>query len=96
MKIVGIGFVAVLTLFCALSASGKEAQLPDSAIIKILIDDSISSYPGNCPCPYNSAKNGSRCGKRSAYSRPSGYAPLCFKEDVSKEMVEEYRSRVKT
>lgn len=96
MRKIGIGFVVVLALLCAFSASGKEAQLPDSAIIKILIDDSISSYPGNCPCPYNSAKNGSRCGKRSAYSRPNGYAPLCFKEDVSKEMVEQYRSRIKT
>lgn len=96
MRKIGIGFVAVLALLCAFSASAKEAQLPDSAIIKILIDDSISSYPGNCPCPYNSAKNGSRCGKRSAYSRPNGYAPLCFKEDVSKEMVEQYRNRIKT
>lgn len=25
------------------------------------------SYPGNCACPYNHARNGSRCGGRSAY-----------------------------
>jgi hypothetical protein len=95
MKRIGIGFVAVLSLLCAFSVSGKDAKLPDSAIIKTLIDDSISSYPGNCPCPYNSARNGSRCGKRSAYNRAGGYAPLCFKEDVSKEMVEDYRRRLK-
>lgn len=96
MKRMGIGFIAVLALLGAFSVSGKDARLPDSAIIKILIDDSISSYPGNCPCPYNSARNGSRCGKRSAYNRPGGYAPLCFNEDVSKEMVEAYRRRVKS
>jgi hypothetical protein len=95
MKRIGIGFIAVLALLGAFSVSGKDARLPDSAIIKTLIDDSISSYPGNCPCPYNSARNGSRCGKRSAYTRPGGYAPLCFKEDVSKDMVEEYRRRLK-
>ena len=45
MKRIGIGFIAILTLLGAFSASGKDARLPDSAIIKILIDDSISSYP---------------------------------------------------
>lgn len=95
MKKTGIVLIALLALFCAFSLAAKEADLTDDAIIQLLIDDSIASYSGNCPCPYNAARNGSRCGKRSAYNRPGGAAPLCFKEDVSKAMVQAYRARMK-
>lgn len=57
---------------------------------KILIRESIDSYPGSCPCPYNRASNGSACGRRSAYSREGGYGPLCYARDVTLEMVEAY------
>ena len=75
---------------------GKKPQkkAPSDAQIKqILIDESIAAYSGNCPCPYNTASNGSRCGRRSAYSREGGEAPLCYPKDVSKEMVQEYRDQ---
>ena len=67
------------------------ARLTDAQIRKILIAESIASYPGNCPCPYNTARNGSMCGGRSAYSRPGGAAPFCYPKDVTDEMVREYR-----
>lgn len=95
MKKTGIILIALLALFCTFSVAAKEADLTDAAIVQRLIDESISSYSGRCPCPYNSASNGSRCGKRSAYNRPGGAAPLCFKEDVTKAMVQEYRARMK-
>lgn len=95
MKKTGIILIALLALFCVFSLAAKEADLTDDAIIQLLIDNSIASYSGNCPCPYNAARNGSRCGKRSAYNRPGGAAPLCFKEDVSKAMVQAYRARMK-
>lgn len=69
----------------------KTARLSDGEIKKLLIAASIAEYDGNCPCPYSRARNGSRCGKRSAYSREGGAAPLCFPEDVSAEMVQRYR-----
>mgnify|MGYP006086426921 CR=1 FL=1 len=68
-------------------------RLSDEAIKKRIIAESITSYPGNCPCPYNTARNGSRCGRRSAYSRAGGYAPLCFPSDVSKGDVQSYRQQ---
>ena len=37
-----------------------------------IIQDSISQYPGKCPCPYSIMSNGKKCGKRSAYSKPGG------------------------
>jgi len=46
------------------------------------IDESIASYPGSCPCPYSRASNGSKCGKRSAWSKPGGYEPLCYESDI--------------
>ena len=69
-----------------------KKQNSDDTIRERIINESISSYPGNCPCPYNRASNGSRCGKRSAYSRPGGYEPLCYKSDVTDEMVRKYRN----
>lgn len=95
MRKTGITFIAMLALLCAFSVSAKDSKIPDSAIVQLLIDDSIASYSGNCPCPYNSMSNGRSCGKRSAYSKPGGYAPLCYKEDVTKAMIQEYRERIK-
>ena len=70
----------------------KQTQ-STQAIKQKIIQQSIDSYPGNCPCPYNTASNGSRCGKRSAYNRAGGYAPLCYPEDVSDRMVKEFKNR---
>jgi hypothetical protein len=69
------------------------AALSDSTIRQKIIQESIDSYPGNCPCPYNTDRAGHRCGGRSAYNRPGGYAPKCFASDVSAAEVTAYRSR---
>lgn len=86
----------VIVLICgssiAASATGKTVKVTDDQIKEAIIQESIASYPGNCPCPYNRAKNGSKCGKRSAYSKPGGYSPICYKYDVTKEMIEAYRA----
>jgi hypothetical protein len=95
MTKVGTSFIATLALLCAFNVLARDVSLTDAVIVQRIIEDSIAEYPGNCPCPYNTARNGSRCGKRSAYNRAGGYAPLCFKEDVSREMVQEYRDRSK-
>jgi hypothetical protein len=70
---------------------GGKKRISDAQIKKLLIEESIAAYDGNCPCPYSRARNGSRCGKRSAYSREGGAAPLCFSQDVTAEMVQAYR-----
>jgi len=56
-----------------------------------IIRQSIASYSGQCPCPYNVMRNGSSCGGRSAYSRPGGAAPLCYPRDVSEGEVQAWR-----
>ena len=86
----GLG-AALLALAVAGAATGSE--LSDGQIRKVLIAESRAEYDGNCPCPYDTDKAGRRCGKRSAYSRPGGAAPLCYDHDVTPEMIQAYRDR---
>lgn len=80
-------------LCLAFGVEAKQNSESTEVIKQKIIKQSIESYPGNCPCPYNSARNGSRCGKRSAYNRAGGYTPICYPEDVSDRMVKEYKVR---
>ena len=84
--------ILLLSLMLSFSALAKS-DLSDYQVKQLMIKDSISSYSGNCPCPYNLTSNGSRCGRRSAYSRPGGAEPLCYESDISKQMLDSYRRR---
>lgn len=75
-------------------AFAKGSQPSDEEIAKTLIAQSIAAYPGTCACPYQAARNGSACGRRSAYSKPNGYAPLCYRKDVTDEDIARYRGRL--
>jgi len=83
-------FIATCLLLIPFVASATEDL---GAIKRQMIQESISRYPGNCACPYQYASNGSSCGKRSAYNRPGGYAPLCFEPDISDEEAKRWQSR---
>ncbi|EOA4851904.1 hypothetical protein ACIUW4_003111 [Escherichia coli] len=77
---------------CLVSFSGYAAiGKSDAQIKKEIIKESIESYPGNCACPYNHARNGSRCGGRSAYSRNGGYDVVCYEGDVTDEMIRQWK-----
>lgn len=82
--------ILLLSLLVLPTQIYAKSSANDEAIKKKIIKESIADYPGNCPCPYNTAKNGSKCGKRSAYSRPGGYSPVCYASDVTKEMIKRY------
>jgi hypothetical protein len=75
----------------ALSASPAFAFQSDAQVKQQIIRQSIAAYPGPCPCPYSVMRNGRSCGGRSAYSRPGGYAPICYPADVSQAEVANYR-----
>jgi hypothetical protein len=75
----------------ATAASATETGVSDAAIRQMMIRDSLAAYPGPCPCPYNTMRNGKPCGGHSAYSKPGGRSPLCYPENVSQKMVEDYR-----
>jgi hypothetical protein len=82
-----------VTLLMAFSTLGFADTMTDSQVRQLMIKQSIASYPGNGPCPYNLASNGSKCGKRSAWSKPGGYAPLCYPGDITDDMVKSYRAQ---
>lgn len=84
----------LLVLFVLFLAAPVAAQqLSDAEIKDRIIAESIASYPGRCPCPYNLAKNGSQCGGRSAWSKPGGYSPICYPDEVTPAMVASWRAR---
>jgi hypothetical protein len=84
-------FLFILALV-ALDANSK-GNLSEEQIKKQIIQQSIASYSGSCPCPYSVARNGSSCGARSAYSKPGGYDPICYPRDITPSMVQDYRRR---
>lgn len=71
--------------------TSREIQVAREAIIR----QSIASYPGSCPCPYNVDRGGRRCGGRSAWSRPGGYSPICYDSDVSQSRLDSYFARLR-
>ena len=70
--------------------------MTDAQVRQAIIDESIADYRertgGACPCPYNRMRNGNECGKRSAWSKGGGEAPLCYAKEVSDEMVGSWRA----
>ena len=76
-----------------ISFTALAQDINNTEIIQNIIQNSIASYPGNCPCPYSITASGSKCGKRSAYSKPGGYAPICYSEDVTPAMISSYKHK---
>ncbi|MBZ6386804.1 hypothetical protein [Pantoea piersonii] len=91
IRTVAVSLVMAVSLLWAGASDAKSTRQTDDQIRQLIIEDSIASYPGVCACPFNSARNGSSCGRRSAWSKQGGYAPICYKKEVSKEMVDEWR-----
>ena len=81
----------MLFLIFVATDSRADSDLADDEIAAVLIQESIRNYSGNCPCPYNLMKNGRRCGGNSAYSKPGGKSPLCYRDDVTQELIEEWK-----
>lgn len=73
-------------------SGGIAAAVSDTEIKQAIIRESIASYPSVCACPYNVMRNGRTCGGRSAYSKPGGYATICYEADVTSDMVRQYRA----
>ena len=80
-----------LFALCVLALPAFGASLIDAQVREAMIRESLASYPGTCPCPYNVHRRGHACGRRSAYSRPGGYAPLCYTRDITDAAVADYR-----
>ncbi len=82
----------LLACLILLGTGSSTFAATDTQIKRVIIQESLASYPGPCPCPYNIMRNGRACGRRSAYSRPGGYSPVCYESDVTPEMIRHYRA----
>jgi hypothetical protein len=83
-----------LTLTIPAFALQSAAPPTDDQIRQAIIRESIAAYNGTghpCACPYQTDRAGHSCGRRSAYSRPGGAAPLCYPQDVTDGMVADWR-----
>ncbi|MGC0967735.1 hypothetical protein WKH73_12860 [Pantoea agglomerans] len=87
-----VSLVMAISIFWVGASEAKTSKQSDDQIRQLIIEDSIASYPGVCACPFNAARNGSSCGRRSAWSKQGGYAPVCYKKEVSKEIVDDWRN----
>ena len=86
--------VAGLILVVATPAFALQPSPSDDQVRQIIIQRSIAAYNATghpCACPYQSDRAGHSCGRRSAYSRPGGAAPLCYPEDVTPGMIADWR-----
>jgi hypothetical protein len=70
--------------------------LSDAQVKQRIIAESLQSYSGNCPCPYNVDRAGRSCGARSAWSRAGGAQPICYDREVGADQVKRYRDTHKT
>ena len=95
MNIKSVTTVVLVAVFGFVSemAIAKSNQLSDDQVKQRIIDDSIASYPGTCACPFNTARNGSSCGRRSAWSKAGGASPICYKKEISKAMIKEWHQQ---
>ena len=82
-----LAFAATALLIMAGTAYAQS----DAEVRQRIIRQSIASYPGPCACPYNTDRAGRSCGRRSAYSRPGGFAPQCYPADVTQNEVDAWR-----
>lgn len=68
-------FVAIGEKNVAEPSSPTASPSPTSEAL-VPIREPVS---GSCQCPYDTDKRGRSCGARSAYSRPGGAAPACYR-----------------
>ena len=86
-------FLVIALITLGASVAGFTAELSDDQVKAEIIKQSIATYPGRCPCPYNLDSSGRQCGGRSAWSKPGGAAPLCYPADITPDMVEDWRAK---
>ncbi len=90
----------------AQSSAAKPAPMDDAEVKQAIIELSIATYPANCPCPYSPSRTSNwdgsgryipitkveTCGRNSAYHRMGEFAPVCFENDISPNMIRQYRA----
>lgn len=69
----------------------QPPQWPEAQVRQAIVRESLADYPGACPCPESIMRNGRRCGRNSAYSKPGGREPICYEDEVTAEQIAAWR-----
>jgi hypothetical protein len=88
--------LALMVVMIASASALAEPALTNQQIAAKIVQESRRDYYATghpCACPEDRARNGSRCGRRSAYTRPGGATPKCYVSDVTAAEIEAYRKR---
>lgn len=66
--------IPIITLLCLAAPATAQRTPSDNDIAQAIIRECLAIYHAErpCACPEDAARNGSRCGRRSAYIRPGG------------------------
>ena len=86
-----LGTTLVLALATYAGPADAQRRMNDDEARRIIIDESIRRWNGECPCPYSYAWNGKQCAENSAYMKRVPYAPYCYPQDVPPSVVYRYR-----
>jgi hypothetical protein len=81
----------ILVLTAPVFAQATAKEMTDAECASIIAQANRDAYyrtGRRCACPEDLATDGSRCGKRSAYSKPGGARPYCSPEDVPKAEID--------
>jgi hypothetical protein len=86
--------IAIIALLWLAAPATAQRAPSDQEIAQAIIRECLAIYHAKrpCACPEDTARNGSRCGRRSAYNRPGGAAPQCYVKDVKPEEIADYRN----
>jgi len=81
-----------MTLALAAGPADAQRRMNDDEARRIIIDESIRRWNGECPCPYSYAWNGKQCAENSAYMKRVPNGPYCYPQDVPHWLMNQYRS----
>jgi hypothetical protein len=84
----------VLTALAFAQPVAKE--ITDAECASIIVQASRDAYYRTgrpCACPGDLARNGSRCGARSAHDKPGGASPYCYASDVPKAELDRCKAK---
>ncbi len=73
-----------------------EIKLSDNEIKTEILRDYLTYHirdRGPCPCPELRSSDNKRCGKRSAWSRNANKTVMCYKDDVTQDMIDDWKER---
>lgn len=88
-----ISLISALSLALVFPAFARDLRT-DADVATAINAECAAIYHASrpCACPDDPARNGSRCGGRSAYSRPAGASPRYYVKDVSAKEIADYRT----